>query len=160
MSIKKIGNISEKTPVLKSLFDKVAGLLIKDIFIKKKTPTQVFSCEYSKIIKKQFFYRISSALYTFLKFYLMIEFFGRIWVQNWYFSYFLCHCFVFFHNSSVRIRRLWLFCAGIHTKIFSKYNFQEQLQEVIWKKRFSWKFHKIHRKTLVPEYFFKYSCRP
>ena len=82
MFIKKIGNIREKTPVLESLFDKVAGLLIKDIFIKKKTPTEEFSCEYCKIIKKQFFYRMPSAQYTFLKFYLMIEFFGRIWVQN------------------------------------------------------------------------------
>ena len=26
----------------------------------------------------------------------MIEFFERLWVQNWYFSYFLCHCFDFF----------------------------------------------------------------
>ena len=33
--------------------------------------------------------------YTFLKFYVMIEFLGILWVQNWYLSYFLCHRFVF-----------------------------------------------------------------
>ena len=37
--------------------------------------------------------------YTFPKFYVMIEFFGSICVQNSYFSYFLYHCFVFLHDS-------------------------------------------------------------
>ena len=57
-------------------------------------------------------------------FYVMIEFFRRLWVQNWYFSYFLCHCFVFFHNSSARIGSPWWFCTCIYTKSFSKYNFR------------------------------------
>ena len=41
--------------MLESLLDKVAGLLLKDNFIKKETPAQVFSCEYCKIIKNNFF---------------------------------------------------------------------------------------------------------
>ena len=42
-----------KTPVLESLsLNKAAGLKICN-FIKKQSPTQVFSCEYSKV----FFYR-------------------------------------------------------------------------------------------------------
>ena len=59
--------------------------------------------------------------HTFPKCYVMIEFFGRIWLQNWNFSYFLYHCFVFLHNSIVRIGSPWLFCICFHTKIFSKY---------------------------------------
>ena len=47
--------------------------------------------------------------YTFQKFYVMIEFFGCLRVQNWYFSYFLYHCFVFIHNSRVIIGSPLLF---------------------------------------------------
>ena len=43
----------KKTPVLESLFNKVAGL--KACSFIKKTPTQVFSCEYCEIFKKPFF---------------------------------------------------------------------------------------------------------
>ena len=41
-----------------------------------------------------------------------------------YFSYFLCHCLVFFHNSCVRVGSPWLFCNCIYTKTFSKHNFR------------------------------------
>ena len=41
-----------KTLVLESLFNKVGGLACN--FIKKETPTQVFSCEYCEILKKGF----------------------------------------------------------------------------------------------------------
>ena len=41
---------SAKTPVLESLLNNVAG------FFLKKTPTQLFSCEYSEMIKKSFFH--------------------------------------------------------------------------------------------------------
>ena len=97
-------------------FNKIAGLKAC-IFIKKDTPTQVFSCEYCKIFKKSFFYRTPPVHYTFPKFYVIIEFFGCLWVQN-----FLCHCFVFLHNS-IRIRIPWLFRICFHTPIFSKCNF-------------------------------------
>ena len=65
--------------MLASLFDKVAGLLLKGNFIEKEKPTQVFSCEYLLNI---FFCKTPSTHYSFPKFYLMIEFFGRLWVRN------------------------------------------------------------------------------
>ena len=41
---------------MESLFDKVVGLLLNNIFIKKEIPpAQVFSCEYREIIKNNFF---------------------------------------------------------------------------------------------------------
>ena len=42
----KFRNIYRKTPVLESFFDN---------FIKKGTPTQIFSCEYCEIFKNTFF---------------------------------------------------------------------------------------------------------
>ena len=51
---KKFGNIRKKTPVLECHFDKDVSLKAF-IFIKAKTPTQVFSCEYCEIIKNNFF---------------------------------------------------------------------------------------------------------
>ena len=51
--------------------------------IKKEIPIQVFSCEYciakflrTAVLWNTFYY------YTFPKFYVMIELFGRLWVQN------------------------------------------------------------------------------
>ena len=41
--------------VLESLFNKVTGLMACN-FIKKETPTQVFSCEYHKMFENSFFY--------------------------------------------------------------------------------------------------------
>ena len=55
MFIKKIGNIREKTPVLESLFDKVAGLLIKDIFIKKRHQQRNFPVNIAKLLRNNFF---------------------------------------------------------------------------------------------------------
>ena len=43
----------KKTAVLESPFNKVAGLKVS-IFIKKKTPTQLFFCEYCEILKNSF----------------------------------------------------------------------------------------------------------
>ena len=93
--------------MLKSPFNKVAGLKVC-IFIKKETPTQLFSCEYCEILKNSFFTDAS-----------------HLWVQNWYFSYSLCHCFVFLHNS-IRISISWLFHTCFHTKIVTlvKCNFR------------------------------------
>ena len=73
---------------------------------------------------EQFFYRTPPVYYTFLKFHVMIEFFGRLRVQNWYFPYFLFHWFVFLHNSSVWIGCPLLFRTYFHTSIFSKCNFR------------------------------------
>ena len=108
--------------MLKSVFNKVGGLKVC-IFIKKETLIQVISCEYCEILKNTSFYRTPPLHYTFPKSYVMIEFFGCIWIQNWHFSYFLCHCFVFLHNS-IRISVPWLFSTCFHTKIFSKFNFR------------------------------------
>ena len=52
----RIRNIHRKTTVLESVFNNVAGLKARN-FIKKVTPTQVFSCEYCKIFKSGYFYR-------------------------------------------------------------------------------------------------------
>ena len=69
--------------MLESLFNKVAGLKAC-IFIKKETPTQVFSYEHCEIFKNSFF--IGGVLppvhYTFPKFYVLIKFSGRVWVQS------------------------------------------------------------------------------
>ena len=51
--------------------------------------------------------------YNFGNFYVMIEFSGRLWVPNWHFSNFLCHCFDFLHGP-------WLFRTCYQTKIVSK----------------------------------------
>ena len=65
----------------------------------------------------------------------MTEILGRLRVQNCsyyvhivctkiaHFWYFLCHCFVFLHNS-IRISIPWLFRTYFDTKIFSKCNFR------------------------------------
>ena len=42
--------------------------------------------------------------------------FGRLWVQDWHFSYFFSRCFNFLHGS-------WLFRTCFHSKIFCKCNF-------------------------------------
>ena len=43
-----------KTPVLESLFNKVAGLQACNVII-KETPTQVFSCEICETFKNNYF---------------------------------------------------------------------------------------------------------
>ena len=45
----------------------------------------VFSCEYCKIFKNSLLVEHFCSLY----FYVMLEFFGRLWVQNWRVLYFL-----------------------------------------------------------------------
>ena len=52
--LKKILNIYRKTLALESLFNIVVGLIAGN-FIKKETPTQVFSCEYWEIFENSFF---------------------------------------------------------------------------------------------------------
>ena len=52
--LKNFLNIHRKIPVFESLFNQVAGLQIF-ISAKKEIPTQVFFCEYCKILKKSYF---------------------------------------------------------------------------------------------------------
>ena len=68
------------------------------------------------------FYR-TPVHYTFTKFYVMIEFFECLWIKNSHFSYFLCCCFVFVHNS-ITISIPLLFSPCFHTKTFSKSKFR------------------------------------
>ena len=51
----KFPDIHKKKSVLESLFNEVTGLMASN-FIKKETPTHVFSCEYHKMFEKSFFY--------------------------------------------------------------------------------------------------------
>ena len=93
--------------------------------IKKEIPTQVFSCEYC-IVK---FLRTASLVEQFLLLYFseILCDDRTLWMSlgtKWRFSYFLYYCFVFLHNSSVRISSPWLFRTCFHTKIFSKRNFR------------------------------------
>ena len=106
-----------------SLFLIVAGLTACT-FIEKETLTQVFFCEHCEIIQNNFFIEHLLLIILFWNFYVITELVEHLWVQNWYFLYFLCHCFVFFYDSSVRIGTPWLYCICIYTKIFSKYNFR------------------------------------
>ena len=64
--------LQKNTRVRFFFFNKAEGLKAC-IFIKK-----VFSCEYCKIFKNSLLVETFSSLY----FYVMIEFFGRLWVQN------------------------------------------------------------------------------
>ena len=51
--------------------------------IKKEIPTQVFSCEYGivKFLRTAVLWN-TLCCYTFPKFYVMIELFGPLWIQN------------------------------------------------------------------------------
>ena len=73
--------------------------------LKKRFQHRCFPVNIAKFLRTAFLWNTFCSLY----FYVMIEFFGRLWVQNWRVSYFLYYCFVFLHNSSVRIRSPELF---------------------------------------------------
>ena len=116
----KISQCSRKH-LCSSLFLKLK-VLKPCIFIKKKVPTQVFSCEYCEIFNNSFLVEHFLFIILLLYFHVMIEFFRRLWAQNWRVSYFLYYCSVFLHNSSVRIGSPWLFRTCFSSKIFSKGN--------------------------------------
>ena len=68
----KISQYSQKIPVLESLFNKVAGQETCN-FIKKETPTQVFSCKCCKTFKNTYFEKhlwTAASLKRFLDFFL------------------------------------------------------------------------------------------
>ena len=104
--LKSFENTIKKTLVLECIFNKLAGLNAC-IFIKKRCKHR---CFLKKFLRTTFFVEHLTVHYTFLQFYVIIELFERLWVQNWHFSYFLCHCFDFLHGC-------------FHTKIFSKCEF-------------------------------------
>ena len=81
--LKKFRNVHKKKPVSEFLSNKVEGIKAC-IFIKMEIPTLVFSCEYfqRKFLGTPFLQDIFTVHNTFTKFFVMIEFFGRIWVQN------------------------------------------------------------------------------
>ena len=64
-------NIVKKTTVLESPFNKVAGLKVC-IFIKKQTPTQLFSCQYCEILNNSFFIEHLRTLGTKLIFFIFL----------------------------------------------------------------------------------------
>ena len=67
--------------MLESLFDKDACLKAY-VFIEKETLTQVFFCEYCEFIENSFYMEHLLPIIVFQNFYVMIEFFGRLWVQS------------------------------------------------------------------------------
>ena len=64
--------------------------------LKKRFQHRCFPVNTAKFLRTAFLWNTFCSLY----FYVMIEFFGRLWVQNWRVSYFLYYCFVFLHIGS------------------------------------------------------------
>ena len=93
--------------MLKSLFNKIAGILTCN-YIKKKTSAQVFSCEFSEIFKNTFFteylraaasgYQLNARKFpekkTYIKFYFRILMIRLCLCQLLY----LAHCKTFLHR--------------------------------------------------------------
>ena len=112
-----------KTGVLKkfsSLFLIKLGPWRLAFLLKKRFQHRCFPVNIAKFLRTAFLWNTFCSLY----FYVMIEFFGRLWVQNWRVSYFLYYCFVFLHNSSIRIGSPYLFRTCLYTRISSKRNFR------------------------------------
>ena len=109
---------------MESPFDKVVGLLLKDIFINKDiAPRQVFSCQYCEIYRTIYLKNTFCSLY----FSKILSDDRILWTSletKLIFFIFLVPLVCFLHNSSVRIGSPLLFCACMYTKIFSKYNFR------------------------------------
>ena len=104
--LKNFAMTVKKTPVLACLFNRFSGLYTW-IFIKKRL---LHRCFLKKILRTDFFVEHLAVHCNLSKFYVMIESFGRLWVQNWHFSCFLCHSFDFAYGC-------------FHNKIFSKCKF-------------------------------------
>ena len=121
--LKNFAILSRKTCVAEYLLIKLQAW--RSAFLsKKRFQHSCFSVNIAKFLRTIFF--IKRLLFiTFPKLYVMIELFGRLWMQNWHFSNFLYHSFVFLHNS-IRINIPWLFRTYFHTKIvtFVKCNFR------------------------------------
>ena len=67
-----------------------------EFLLKKKHQHMYFSVNIAKLLRTVFFIEHLLLIILFRNFYVMIEFLGRLWVQNWYFSYFLCRFFLLF----------------------------------------------------------------
>ena len=77
-------------------------------FIKKRLQHRCFPANVAKCLRSAFYTLRSHSLY-FSEFLYDDRILLILQVENWYFSYFLCHSFVFLHNSSVRIGSPLLF---------------------------------------------------
>ena len=82
-----------------SLFLINLGAWRPEFVLKKRFQHRCFPVNIAKFLRTAFLWNTFCSLY----FYVMIEFLGRLWVQNRRVSYFLYYCFVFPHNSSVKI---------------------------------------------------------
>ena len=85
----------EKKNLWSSLFLIKLGPWRPAFLFKKRFQRRCFPVNIAKFLRTAFLWNTV--------FYVMIEFFGRLWVQNWRVPYFLYFCFVFLYNSSVRI---------------------------------------------------------
>ena len=78
-------------------------------FIKKRLQHRCFPVNIAKGLSTAFYIEHVIASLYFSEFLCDHRILWILPVQNWYFSYFSCHCFVFFHNFSVRIGSPLLF---------------------------------------------------
>ena len=78
-------------------------------FIKKRLQHRCFPVNIGKGLSTAFYIEHVIASLYFSEFLCDHRILWILPVQNWYFSYFSCHCFFFFHNSSVRIGSPLLF---------------------------------------------------
>ena len=92
-------------------------------FFKKRLQHRCFPVNIAKSLRTPFFYRTPLVHCTFRTFYVMIEIFGRLWTQNWHYTYFFCHCVGFLYICSVTIGSPRLFRTCFQTKILNKSNF-------------------------------------
>ena len=98
ISVLKNFSMLAKNTCVRVSFNKAGSLKVCNL-LKKRFQHRCFPVNIPKFLRTAFLWNTFCSLY----FYVMIEFFGRLWVQNWRVSYFLYYCFVFLHNSSVRI---------------------------------------------------------
>ena len=93
--------------------------------LKKRLQYSCFPVNIAKFLRTIFFFGTPPVHYTFPKFYVVIEFFGRLWVH------FLCHCFVFLHNS-LRISIPRFFRTCFHIKIVTFVRITTSAPVLLW----------------------------
>ena len=108
---------------MESPFDKVVGLLLKDILINKDIPPrQVFSCQYCEIYRTIFLKNTFCSIY----FSKILSDDRILWTSlgiKLIFFIFLVPLVCFLHNSCVRIGSPSLFCACMYTKFLVSITF-------------------------------------
>ena len=95
----------------------VLEFLFNQLYL-KNAATQVFSCEYCKMFKYSFFYRTPAFHNVFRNSYVMIEFFGSLWVQN------CCHisCAIAFSSFMTLVLESEVHCHFLYI-LFLNQNF-------------------------------------